>query len=221
VATDRMRDAAIEAIRQYSADRDPHRIDHTVQVTSFGGSGTTALCDHLAGLGVDLQKGPAHWPFKHQRQPPKAHEVPDGFRVVYLVGDPRDAVLSIFRRRWQLGHYEGMNGEAPGPQARRRLASLDDFLEAGVDDFRLAEHLHGWLGHDPAYPVMFVRYADMVSVWNELCDFVGLGPERPVVGIRPRNSDWRSLPQRQIECLDAMYGDLAAEIAGMPPQQIR
>src|SRR5690606_30273635 len=102
--------ASIRAgLQRYAETTDPYLIDHTVQVTSFGGSGTTALCNKFLDAGVDLQKGPAQWPFKHRRVPPTVDEVPDGFRVVYVVGDPRDAVVSIFRRNLQLGHYESLH----------------------------------------------------------------------------------------------------------------
>ena len=46
-------------------------VRHTVQVTSFGGSGTTALADHLLAAGVDLPATPGYFPFKHQRIPPR------------------------------------------------------------------------------------------------------------------------------------------------------
>ena len=67
-------------------------VHHRVQVTSFGGSGTTALADHLLAAGVDLPKTPGFFPFKHQRVPPPGSAVPTGFRVVYPFGDPRNAV---------------------------------------------------------------------------------------------------------------------------------
>src|ERR1700748_263720 len=40
-------------------------IRHTVQITSFGGSGTTALCNFLAEAGVDVPLTPGQFPFKH------------------------------------------------------------------------------------------------------------------------------------------------------------
>src|SRR5690606_9327806 len=134
-------------LQEWAKDNGPYRIDHTVQVTSFGGSGTTALCGYLLARGVDLQKGPAQWPFKHRRFPPSADEVPDGFRVVYIVSDPRDAIVSIFRRDYQLGHYAALREEQPDDEAARRLASLDAFLDAGHDEFRLADHFARWRAH--------------------------------------------------------------------------
>ena len=145
-------DYLARALPELERTSDPYRITHTVQVTSFGGSGTTALCNHLLAAGVDLQPGPAQWPFKHRRQPPRADEVPDGFRVVYLIGEPRDAVLSIFRRGLQIGHYRSLHGYKPDAEVGRRLQSLETFLAAGIDDFELADHLERWMTHPDGLP---------------------------------------------------------------------
>ena len=201
---------------EYERTSDPYRITHTVQVTSFGGSGTSVLCEQLIRAGVDLQPGPGQWPFKHRRQPPRTDEVPEGFRVVYLVGDPRDAVLSIFRRDYQIGHYGALHGEPPPPEAMARLESLETFLAAGIDDFELTDHVDGWLHHPAGYPVLFVRYDSLTEVWPELTAFVGLPPESPPIPRRARNSNRGSISPTMREQLDAMYGELAARIDALP-----
>jgi len=58
-------------------------VHHRVQITSFGGSGTTALHEHLLDAGVDVPTTPGAFPFKHQRVPPASGSVPAGFRVLY------------------------------------------------------------------------------------------------------------------------------------------
>jgi len=196
---------------------DLYRIEHTVQVTSFGGSGTTALCAHLLAADVDLQPGPAQWPFKHRRQPPSADEVPDGFRVLYLVGDPRDAVLSIFRRNLQFGHYGGVHGRAPDDEVRRRLATLEGFLATGVDEFELADHVDGWLNHPSGYPVLVIRYEHVVDHWDRIREFLQLEPGNQPPELRPRRSDWTALAEPMRGQLQQMYGALAARIEALPP----
>jgi hypothetical protein len=207
-------------MRAYAVATDPYRIDHTVQVTSFGGSGTTALCDYLLSRGVDLQTGPAQWPFKHRRFPPSASEVPGGFRVVYIMSDPRDAIVSIFRREFQVGHYRALREQDPSPDTQGRLATLETFLEAGRDEFELADHFARWRAHDPAYPVLFVRYEQVARIWNDVQAFVGLTPPQPPLRVRARRSDWRRLsPERQRQ-LDALYGELARTIDRLPPAHV-
>jgi hypothetical protein len=195
---------------------DPYRITHTVQVTSFGGSGTTALCEHLIAGGVDLQPGPAQWPFKHRRQPPRADEVPDGFRVIYLVGDPRDAVLSVFRRSRQVDHFRSLNGTDPDTPSRERLRTLETFLAAGVDDFRLADHLRGWMDHPDGYRVLFVRYERLAEAWEDVSAFAGLPSGHPPLPLRARKSDRSVLAVTQRDQLDTLYGEMAGNIERLP-----
>lgn len=216
----RLRHLAELAIRQYKAEGDPYRIQHTVQVTSFGGSGTTALCNHLLRAGVDLQPGPAQWPFKHRRRPPAAGDVPEGFRVVYLVGDPRNAVLSLFRRGIQVGHFEALHERSPDPAMAQRLRDIDTFLAGDDDPYELADHVRGWLEHPAGYPVLVVRQDRLASEWREIATFVGVPHERPSIPSRVRTSDWRNESRWVKTRLNHLYGDLAAEIDAMPPLRL-
>lgn len=196
-------------------------IRHTVQVTSFGGSGTTSLCEHLARAGLDLPQTPGHFPFKHRRVPPHADEVPAGFRVVYLVGDPRNALVSVFGRGFQGGHYLGMRLQPPSAAVDARLATLEAFLEAGIDDFALEDHVDRWLGAgDRGYPIVVARFEALQRAWPSIRDVVGLAPDAPGLAPLARRSNWRSLPRRMRRQLDGMYGDLARRIEALPPAQI-
>ena len=219
-AADAMRDFLQKELEEYVATTDPNRIDHQLQLTSFGGAGTTALTRHLLEAGVSLPKTPGQWPFKHRRRPPRADEVPDGFRVIYIVGDPRDAVLSIFRRRYQIGHYSWLNEGYPEAEIEARLTDLETFLAAGIEDFGLADHVDGWRNHPPGYPVMFLRYESLGDAWDEIASFVGLPADYPRLDFVPRRSDWQSIDAPMRGQLDALYGELGARIAAFAPVEI-
>jgi hypothetical protein len=203
-------------IDAYVAEHGPiDRVVHTVQITSFGGSGSTALSAHLAAAGVDIPKTPGEYPFKHQRFPPAAADVPAGFRVLYPYADPRNAMLSIFRRSYGIGHYRGLHLRSPDAAAAARLASVDAFLAGGVDDFELEDHVERWLApHD--YPVMFVRYERLPRVWPTVRDFVGLSATVPCLEMRERASEWKSLPRAQRRRLNEIYGKLAHRLDALP-----
>jgi hypothetical protein len=201
---------------------DPDRLDHTVQITSFGGCGTTALYEYLGAAGCNIPKTFGHFPFKHQRTPPDPATVPPGFRAVYLYGDPRNAVLSIFRREAQFGHYRGMRLADPPAAAKRRLASVEAFLDAGVDEFQLEDHFDQWWGHGrDSVPVLFVEYEHLANVWPTVRDFVGLPADYPCLDWQPRSSDWQTLPAVQRSQLDTMYGRLVERISSLPPVVVR
>lgn len=219
----RQREAfADEMLKRLAHTPDMSVIHHRVQVTSFGGSATTAIYDHLAAAGVDIPATIGQFPFKHQRLPPARDEVPNGFRVVYIFADPRNAVVSLFRRGFQGGHYRGMRLQKPPPEVEQRFVDLDHFLDAGVDDFGLADHFERW--HARAlrpYPVLFLRYEQMPETWPTLRDFVGLPADQPFLTMRPRASEWQSLPDAARARLDEMYGDLARELAALPAVEAR
>lgn len=194
----------------------PLRIEHTVQVTSFGGVGSTAFSNHLVAHGVDLPQTPGEFPFKHQRIPPSIDEVPDGFRAIYLFGDPRNAVLSILQRGLGAGHYRALNRTAPTARELAALRNVDAFISDGRDHFKIADHATRWMEHELAFPILSVRYEALSDpeVWREVERFVGT----PIGSfeLRPRTSDWTALPSVQREGFEALYGELAEKLARCP-----
>ena len=219
----RLNDAiADEMLHRLATSDELSQVRHRVQVTSFGGSGTTALLDHLRQGGVDVPATPGSFPFKHQRVPPAPDSVPPGFRVVYNFGDPRNAVESVFRRGFQGGHYRGMRLRKPTPEAERHLTDLDHFLDAGVDEFELEDHFEQWFDRDARpYPVLFLRYEQLPEIWPTVCEFVGLPRGSACLAMRSRASEWTALEDTQRERIDAMYGRLARRLAALPPVEVR
>jgi hypothetical protein len=219
----RVNDAiADEMLDRLERSRDLAVVHHTVQVTSFGGSGTTALADHLLAAGVDLPTTPGFFPFKHQRVPPRAAAVPAGFRVVYPFGDPRNAVVSVFRRGFQGGHYRGMQLRRPVPEVEQRLVSLETFLDAGIDDFGIEDHFDHWFNRsERGFPVLFVRFDDLPHAWPVLADFVSLPRDAPGLAVRGRASEWQSLPPLLRSRIDEMFGPLARRLLQLAPTELR
>jgi hypothetical protein len=204
------------AIERYAAEHgDLATIRHTVQITSFGGSGTTALTDHLRAAGVDLPRTPGEIPFKHMRVPPTTDEVPEGFRVLYPFADPRNAVLSVFRRESVVEHYGGLHRGPPPPEVAAALSSLDAFLANGVDVFELEDHVNRWL-EPHGYPVLFVRYERLPAVWATVREFLGLETTVPCFEMHQRASAWRALPNDQRLALDGMYRSLVLRLDALP-----
>ena len=195
---------------------DSYPIDHTLQVTSYGGSGTTALIRYFTAAELDLPKSPDHFPFKHTSGPPKADEVPAGFRVVYVYADPRDAVVSLFRRGLQVGAYRIFHLVDAPPEIEARLQTLDEYLATGIDDFALQQHVDNWLQHPSGYPVMFLRFDDLPGCWPAVRDFVGLPESYPCLEIRPRRSPLSKLDETTQARLTAMYQGVLDRLSALP-----
>ena len=224
VSADRRLNDAIadEMLDRLARSEELSRVHHTVQVTSFGGSGTTALHEYLLGAGIDVPATPGSFPFKHQRVPPAPNEVPASFRVVYPYGDPRNAVVSVFRRGYQGGHYRGMRLRKPTPEVENHLTTLERFLDTRIDEFALENHFERWYSRAARpYPVMFLRFEELPEIWPAVRDFVGLPADHPCLLLRPRASAWEDLPEPLRAHIDEMYGPLARRLAALPSIEMR
>jgi hypothetical protein len=197
-------------------------IDHTFQVTSFGGTGTTMLYEFLEEHQVDIPADHANWkPWKHLPVPPADDEVNDGFRAVYVFGNPMDAVLSVFRRDYQRWHVRNMREDISEPASDDW--GFDEFLESMEDPFRMEKHFHEWTEANRAYPILCLHFDALWEHLPEFFAFAGLPssrlehfPER-----RERASDWTEESEYVRERLQDFYGDLWAEIQETPDFHIR
>lgn len=207
-------------------------------IVSFGGVGSKMLSRSVyEAMGVTDPQSyrQAH---SHHRIPPL--QLLPGQQVVYVLGDPRDAVLSFFARREMRHDRHGFAPAEPGEelgtnqeneqkhwvvkhlrniQAEQRELTeewdLATYLDQPSDLFRLEEHVDAWLYANGDYPVTFVKYDRLWDVAGDLAAHLGLDrldlPDRI-----ERSSDWRHLDQPLREGLDRLYGDLAARIDAMP-----
>jgi hypothetical protein len=196
------------------------QVNHSIQVTSFGGTGTTMLYHFLERCGADVPKDSHDWiPWKHQRVPPSNSEVPRGFRALYLFSNPMNAVLSVFRRDYQHWHVERIGGNV---DAWDESWVLDDYLAQEDDIFRLADHFHNWTSANRDYPIMLLRFGALWDHLPEVFAFLGLPsshmtefPEK-----EKRRSDWTDEPPQTQSHLEQMYGALSEEIERAPNIEI-
>jgi hypothetical protein len=191
-------------------------ITHTVQLTSFGGTGTTMLYRVLEAHGLDLPpNAPKYRPWKHLRVPPEDDAVPAGFRVAYLFGNPMNAVLSVFRRDYQRWHVRNMRDDLTGWDDDW---TVEAFLAQERDHFAMAPHFHRWTRAERAYPILLLHFDALWDHLPEVAAFFGL-PTRALDDFpakRPRHSDWTDEPPAVQAHLRRLYGDLHAEIEALP-----
>ena len=215
------------------------KVPHTLQVTSFGGVGTTMLLQFLRENGVDVQEKPSIWthakvlkkyttwysasifrpwvahpywdPWKHLAVPPHDCDVEQSFRAVYLFDDPRNAVLSIFRRGYQNWHIRNMNGNL---DEWKEKYTIDNFLSNRIDSFCMGEQFEAWVHAKRSYPILFIKFDEVWDHLKTLFSFVGLAqskvdcfPEK-----RSRISDWRTEHSSRQEAIEEMYGTLACKV---------
>ncbi|MCP9237070.1 sulfotransferase domain-containing protein [Lewinella sp. JB7] len=193
------------------------RVRHTLQVSSFGGAGTTLLTNFLQRHGADLpdQRGARWAPWKHMSAPPENRVVPSGFRAIYVIGDPRDALLSVFRRGYQHAHVQLMEGRVHEWDFTWKLT---EYLAEGRELFGFGEHFDRWVRSDRNYPILVVKYDALWDNLPEIIRFAGLPesvlqdfPER-----KPRATDRQHYPPEITARVDRMLGELAERIDRYP-----
>lgn len=90
-------------------------------------------------------------------------------RVIYMVRDGRDAVVSYYYHTTQRGNFQG---------------TFSEFLRWQTPFGTWADHVKGWLGPHPSQDIMVVKYEELksspVKVLKRMMDFIGVkaNPER-------------------------------------------
>lgn len=200
-------------------------VDHRIQFASYGGVGTTFLYRFLErhGLSTPPRKSRTtsgakvgDWgKWKHMRVPPGTtgnpwYLVPDDYRAVYLFGNPMDAVVSLFRRGYQLENAKRIGGDWENWDPSWELL---DYLRNGEDLYHLEDHFHQWVKcprEGRGYPILVVRYESIFDHLEEVFDFLRIPSSlrTSFPAPLPRRSDWRRQPEKIREGLEAMYGPL-------------
>jgi len=150
-------------------------------------------------------------------------------RVVLLVADPRETVLSLFRRGYSdampaklASHHRTPREYSQFVADNRRSLSFEAFLEAGVDSFGFEQHWNDWSCRTHPRPTMIVRYEHIPEALPSLLEFLGLPghllSEFPAW--TPRQSSLEQLSTLERTRLHHIYGDLANRIAAEPPWSI-
>jgi Sulfotransferase domain len=119
----------------------------------------------------------------------KTHHLPrpEYRRVIYLVRDGRDAMVSYF-------HFLAAFGELQDPL---RLVTTGE----GLFPCRWHEHAEGWLANPHGAEMMTVRYEalkeDTVNQLQRICDFAGLQRERSLLDRVSQNSTFEAMRERE------------------------
>lgn len=196
--------------------------DMSTVVASFGGVATTALLHYVREYRTANDPRDSDG-LKHLVIPPVSLNA--GAKYVYVYGDPRNAVLSLFRRDFQHPHSVKLRRYRRGaPAPIPWECTLEEYLSAGVDKFHFRDHFYNWYeDYLSAVPTMFIRYDALHANAESVLDFLDI-PMTEIDGFPPykaRESDLSRLDAETRRMLDAMYRDFAEELRAMDDVQIR
>ncbi len=193
-------------------------------VCSFGGVASKSF---IKGV-VSASPQQVPWHHGHYRQPPA--RVDEDVRVVYLFGNPMNAVVSFFNRRRSKSRLHGFTqaDQHPDPQwAQKHCRNLGgdwraldptwglrEYLANGKDLFGLEEHFRNWTTARRPYPMGLLKYETLWDNLEPCFRYLGI-PDCDLSrfpGRQKRGSDWKSLPPELQEGLLDLYGELHRRI---------
>lgn len=181
-----------------------------VHLITTGGLGTYAI----------EEWGRPHWAQPRLRAHRRSPAIAGGQdqRILYVFGDPRNQLLSFFRRGFMkvpYQHCQHVSGEV-NYLAAKQSWTIDEYLQEEYDAYKIREHLLGWLAHyERRYSIMFVRYEALAkpTVNAAMCEWVGqLTPFK----FKPRTSDYNTLTDTQRQAINRMFGQAMVMIDKLP-----
>jgi hypothetical protein len=181
------------------------------KLISCGGVGSTALGRHLWSTNDKT-------PYEHAFSPELFKSKPR-LRLGYMYGDPYNAVLSVFRRGYQQMHSRAMHTGTGQPTPDLTGVTLDQYLEAGVDQFGLEAQFDRWTrAVTPACDTILIKYEDLSENINQVLEFFSV--QKPFQ-VRTRKTSWDSQPSHIQAGLHRIYGPLREKVLAMPGIKIR
>ncbi len=194
---------------------------HKIQVTSFGGAGTTMLCRYLSIFGAKMPSiTEGDWaPWKHMNYPPEDRAVSSDFKAIYLISDPREALLSVFRRGFQHWLIQRMEGNL---KQWDYSWDLETYLKSKSDFFGYQSHFNSWTQSERKYPILTIKYDHMWNHIPEIVEFSGISAI--AVGMFPkkhsRRSSLQNVSPEVLSALNSLFEELMDDIDDYPQFQI-
>ena len=173
---------------------------------SMGGVGSTALARHIGSI--------ADKTIREHTFSPSVYDSFNQIRIGYMVGNPYNSVLSIFRRDYQQMHVKAMHANSGTKPANLRSMSLDEYLERGVDEFFIERQFNNWVNNpDPKHPTIIIRYELLSENIDQILGFFEC--DKPFA-VKTRKSSWTDQPTHIQKGLEAIYGPLHEKIEALP-----
>ena len=204
-------------------------------VCSFGGVGSKTLVRGVLQTDNLILLGEAHT----NRRTPLSEDEIKGKKIIYVFGNPMNAVVSFFKRRDGLSHLHGFGPEKDTGDvdwAARHCLNLEgrsdllepaydlpSYLTHGIDMFSLDEHFDNWYYAKTNHPILFVKYETMWENLEEIFDFLKL-PKSKIINFpkkETRASNWKDEAPEIVDGLEKIYGDLYQKLSNLPDIEIR
>ncbi len=199
----------------YDKNFSPEKGKFKFLVNSFGGNCTSTLIKFLNPKYKDLTNHMwYHLELKHKISPPNyfSHK----YKAIYLYGDPRDSLTSIYRRNLQNVHYLNTF------QKNKKLpSSIKNFLDNGIDHFKFTEHHLNWTNKKFKKNNFEILVIDSRKIWthkSQILDFLEL-PKQKLIDFpkyKTRESTYKELSYTYRQKINIMFESLLKLINERP-----
>lgn len=182
-----------------------------VEMITPGSAGTYYMRDFLGKHYNPLRINP------HRRDPKMAPSFKG--RMAYLYSNPYDTVLSYHRRGFMarpFEHCRHIGGDFNGLKQRPSWI-LQDYLDNGIDYFRLENHFRTWFDFQKrTYDIMFIKYESLPKTINKLLEWYELDSSLAKnFNFKRRHSAWQSCPESIKNGLERIYGSFKRRLDGL------
>jgi hypothetical protein len=190
-----------------------------VVVGSSGGVGTSFLIEFLQKYKVTNHPADRDG-LKHLPVPPISFN-PD-VRFVYIYGNPVMAVVSLFRRNYQVVQSRKLSKYKSHTDLLTHQTTLREFALGGVDAFGLREHFENWHQKYLVHPTIFLRYETIWDHVDDLIAFLRLPPSasKEFPARAERRSKVEDIPLEILTGLEVIYNDFARDLERFPNAKI-
>lgn len=185
-----------------------------------GCTGTYAL---INSVGKHFNRG-CNPSINHHHRNPNYKIFGKNSRVVYLMCNPYDYVLSCFSRWENTDGIRSHNQQCGGDNEyyiSKNYKGLEDFLSDPYDCFKYKEHADGYLYNDQRkYNLLFAKYEVLSECGiKPILDFWNLDNDPNCFKFKQRSSNWKNESQKIKDLLEFKYGDVMKWYEELPLMQ--
>jgi hypothetical protein len=189
-------------------------------VVSPGGVATTSLI-HFFARNHTVNAPNDEDSLKHMPVPPVSFN--PAFKYIHVFGDPVDATLSLFRRRFQELQSKKLQR---GTKLRNPIPlemSVEEYAYLGRDLLQFENFFDNYYSKHLLYPTLFIRYERLWDNLEMIREFLGL-PEEEIALFPPkweRKANKGEIDPTLINRLKKMYSGFYEKINDLPDAFVR
>jgi len=178
-----------------------------IYIYSYGGSGTRMFYEFVKNYRPVNSQTDVHNGLIVKKYPFE--------KVVYLVGNPVNAVISFYRRhtinlKFIKEHTKNLNID------EFEANSLEDYVKQGKDLFQLEKHFEKYTSNELPYPILFIKYEKLWDNLDSIFEYLGLKKYiRGFPNKLDRKSNYKRIDSRLKYGLVEIYSNLLSKIDEM------